>query len=216
MQTLLSEVESRQTALRGFLERASSRTSTPPQPGETRMNADRFLAAASRHTAASAGVLLPAVKGHLTGGRAEVRDFVRECKRLERTLVKAKAKQYGQAQSVQEPWSSVWAAVREQLARTARAERRLVAMLGEHLDSEAEARLRERFASAIGSSQTRPHPHLPHTGLTGRVARRLCAKVDLLWDELEGRVTSEARTRPRNPDAARGHQGHSPATGEAA
>jgi hypothetical protein len=216
MQTLLSEVESRQAALSGYLERAASRSSAPPQPGETRVNADRFLAAASRHTAATAGVLLPAVKKHLTAGGAEVRTFVRECKRLERTLVKAKAKQYGQAQSVQEPWSSVWAAVREQLTRTAQAERRLAAMLGEHLDHEAESRLRDRLAGAIGSSQTRPHPHLPHTGLAGRVARLLCAKVDLLWDELEGRVTSEARTRLRKPEAAPGRRGHAPATGEAA
>jgi hypothetical protein len=156
------------------------------------------------------------VREHVAARRAEVRDFLCECKRLERTLVKAKAKQYGQAQSVHEPWSSVWAAVREQLAATARAERRLAAMLGEHLDSEAEARLRERFISAIVSSQTRPHPHLPHTGLAGRVARRLCAKFDLLWDELEGRVTSEARTRLRKPDAAPGLRGHAPATGEAA
>jgi len=216
MQTLLREVESRQTALLGFLERAANRDASAQQPGEMRVNADRFLAATSRHLAATAGVLLPAVKGQLASGGAEVRDFVRECKRLERTLVKAQAKQYGQAQSVSEPWSSVWSTVRDQLARTARAERRLVAMLGEHLDGETEAGLRHRFASAVGSSQTRPHPHLPHTGLAGRVARRLCSRFDLLWDELQGRVTSEARPPLRNPDAAPGRHGHEPATGEAA
>jgi hypothetical protein len=213
MQTLLSEVESRQAALASFLERAAARSCAPAQPGETRMNADRFLAAASRHTATTAGVVLPVVRAHLASGAAEVREFLRECKRLERTLVKAKAKQYGQAQSVHEPWSSVWASVGEQLARTARAERRLVAMLGEHLDHETEARLRDRFARSIGSAQTRPHPHLPHKGIAGQVARRLCAKLDVVWDELEGRVTSEARPRPRKTDAA---PGRTPLTGEAA
>lgn len=215
MQTLLFEVESRQAALTGFLERAASRSSTP-QAGETRVNADRFLAAASRHTAATAGVLLPAVRKHLTAGRVEAHELVRECKGLERALVKAKAKLYGQAQSVREPWSSVWATVSDQLTRTARAERRLAAMLGEHLDHEAETRPCDRFASAVGSSQTRPHPHLPHTGLSGRVARRLCSKFDLLWDELEGRVTSESRARLWKPETAPGYRGHEPATGEAA
>jgi hypothetical protein len=204
MQTLLFEVESRQAALHGLLERAATRSATP-QPGESRVNVDRFLAAASRHTAATAGVLLPAVKGQLASGGAEVREFLRECKRLERALVKAKAKQYGQAQSVHQPWSSVWAGVREQLTRTARAERRLVATLGEHLDHETEDRLRDKFARTVVAAQTRPHPHLPHTGLAGRVARRLCVAADHLWDELEGRVTSEARTCPRRSEAAPGH-----------
>ncbi|WP_343905134.1 hypothetical protein [Nocardioides aquiterrae] len=200
MPTLLHEVEARQTALLGLLERAANRDSGADQPGEMRVNADRFLAATSRHLAASTGVLLPAVKDHLAGGGGEVRDFARRCKRLERTLVTAHAKLYGQAQCTSEPWSSVWSTVGDQLAQTARAERRLVATLGEHLDSETEARLRHRFTSTVGSSQTRPHPHLPHTGVAGRVARWLCGKIDLVWDELQGRVTSEARPLVRTPD----------------
>jgi hypothetical protein len=192
MHSLLSEMETRQALLAELLEQATRRGGSPGKPGESRMNTDRFLAETSRHAAATAGVLLPAVRRQLTAGGAEVREFVRECKKLERRLVKAKAKQYGQAQTVHEPWASVWAGVRDQLEGTLRAERRLVAMLSEHLDTPTETRLRHRFAAASGSSQTRPHPHLPHTGAAGRLARLLCSKLDVLWDELEGRVTSQA------------------------
>ncbi|GAB6984878.1 hypothetical protein [Nocardioides pyridinolyticus] len=202
MQTLLHEVESRQAALLGLLGRAANRDSGAHQPGEMRVNADRFLAATSRHLAATTGVLLPAVKDHLAGGDAEVRDVVRECKRLEQALVTAHTKLYGQAQCTSEPWSSVWSTVGDRLARMASTERRLVMTLGQHLDGETEARLRDRFASTVESSQTRPHPHLPHTGLAGRVARWLCRRFDSLWDELQGRVTSEARPRAGDPDTA--------------
>jgi hypothetical protein len=191
MQTLLSEVEGRHAALLTLLRTAAHRGS-PAQPGEARMNTDRFLAQASRHTAAATWILLPPVARHLPAGRAEVRDHLRAIRRLERTLVRAKAKEYGQAQTIQVPWPSVWSGVHHHLGRTIAAERRLAAMLGEHLDSDDEARVRERFTRAVAAAPTRPHPHLPHTGFPGHVARTLCAKLDALWDEVEGRVTSVA------------------------
>lgn len=193
MQILLSEVESRQAVLSGFLDRAVRRTALPLQSREDRVNADRFLVAATRHTATTVGVLLPAVRRGTAHERAQVREFVQECKSLERTLVKAKARLYGQAQTVAESWISVSDAISEQLAVTAIAERKLVTLLARHLDLRAEEALLERFVRTVERAQTRPHPHLPHTGFPGRVARRLCTPFDALWDELEGRVTSEAR-----------------------
>lgn len=191
MQTLLSEVEERHATLLNLLQSAVRRES-PGRPGEARMNTDRFLAQASRHAAATTRVLLPSLAQHLPAGRAEVRDHLRAIRRLERTLVKAKAKEYGQAQTVRVPWASVWSGVQHHLTRTITAERRLAAMLGEHLDSDHEARLRDRLAQAIAKAPTRPHPHLPHTGIPGHVARTVCAKLDALWDEVEGRITSVA------------------------
>jgi hypothetical protein len=191
MQTLLSDVEERHAALLTLLQTAVHRAAAA-QPGDARMNTDRFLAQASRHTAATTRVLLPSVAQHVPAGRAEVRDHLHAIRRLEHTLVKAKAKEYGQAQTVHVPWASVWGGVHNHLARTIAAERRLAAMLGEHLDSGDEARVRERFTRALAAAPTRPHPHLPHTGFPGHVARTLCAKLDALWDEVEGRVTAVA------------------------
>jgi hypothetical protein len=191
MHTLLSEVEERHAALLTLL-RAAAHRGSPAQPGEARMNTDRFLAQASRHTSATARVLLPPVTQHLPAGPAEVRDYLRATRRLERTLVRAKGKEYGQAQTVHLPWTSVWAGVSNCLEGTLAVERRLAAMLAEHLDSDDEARVRERFTRAVAAAPTRPHPHLPHTGFPGHVARTLCAKLDALWDEVEGRITSVA------------------------
>ena len=205
MQTLMSEVESRQASLLGLFERAARRTPPPLQPREDRVNADRFLAAASRHTAATVGVLLPTTKRGAASERAQVREFVGECKTFERTLVKAKARLYGQAQTMGESWISVSDAVSEQLAVTANAERQLVALLALQLDLAAEAALLERFVRTVERAQTRPHPHLPHTGFAGRVARTLCTPFDALWDELEGRVISEGRVGHAKHEASSAH-----------
>ena len=190
MQILLSEVEERHAALVGLLQRAECRRHTAAIPGELRDNTDRFLAAASRHGAATTRVLLPAVRRHL--GRAEVRDFVRLSRRLERMLVRAKAKQYGGAQTVHHSWSSVWSGVRSRLTQTLAAERRLVGMLSQHLGHADQRRLRTHFAVAVAAAPTRPHPCLPRTGPAGHLTRLICARFDAVWDELEGRVTSPA------------------------
>src|SRR4029453_6723177 len=121
MQTLLSDVEERHAALLTLLQTAVHRAAAA-QPGDARMNTDRFLAQASRHTAATTRVLLPSVAQHVPAGRAEVRDHLHAIRRLEHTLVKAKAKEYGQAQTVHVPWASVWGGVHNHLARTIAAE----------------------------------------------------------------------------------------------
>jgi hypothetical protein len=191
MPTLMSDVALRHAALLQLLRIAAHRAA-PAKPGEARMNTDRFLAQASRHAAASAEVLLPLVARHLDAGRTEVRDYLRAARGLEHTLARAKAREYGQAQAAHLPWATVWTGVGNQLARTIAAELRLAAMLCEHLGADDDARLRERFRRAVAAAPTRPHPHLPHTGIAGTVARNLCAKLDALWDEVEGRITSAA------------------------
>ncbi len=190
MQILLSEVEERHAALVGLLQQAACRPNSTAIPGEIRDNTDRFLAAASRHGAATARVLLPAVKRHL--GRTEIRDFVRLSRRLERTLVRTKAKQYGGAQTVHHSWSSVWNSVRSQLTQTLAAERRLVGMLSQHLGHADQRRLRTYFTQAVAAAPTRPHPCLPRTGPAGHLTRLIWARLDAVWDEFEGRVTSPA------------------------
>lgn len=192
MPVLLSEVEERHATLADLLSRAVDYQVIPSRPGEARENTDRFLAQASRHVAATARVLLPAARRHLRTGRAEVRDFVRQLRRLERSLLRAKAKQYGEASIAHEPWHPIWASVRTQLTHTLAAERRLIAMLADQLGPDDQRLLRERFVRAVPVAQTRPHPCLPHTGPGGYLARLVCSRFDAVWDELEGRVTSLA------------------------
>lgn len=189
MNTLMSSLDVRHGGLVDLLDRAAARDRANLDPGAARAHTDRFLVATSRHASASVRVLLPTARRTLRPGSVDVRAFVRECRRLERALVRAKAKQYGQAQSVQEPWASVWERVRTQLTTVLALERALVARLGEHLDADAGSHLSGRFDSVVSKSPSRPHPNLPHTGATGWVARGVWGRFDALWDELEGRVT---------------------------
>jgi hypothetical protein len=201
MQILLTDVEERHAALLGLLQRAAGRDAGPSRPGQARENTDRFLAAASRHVAATARVLIPAIRRHLHTGRAEARDFVRTSRRLERMLVRAKAKQYGQAQTIHHSWSAVWNAVRGRLMQTLAAERRLVTMLRQHLGVDDQVLLRERFVLAVAAAPTRPHPFLPRTGAAGHLTRIICSRFDAVWDEFEGRSTAHLPTAPAAPAA---------------
>jgi len=189
MGSLLNEVDARHRALLQLLDEATRRDRRA-NPGGARAKTDRFLVAASRHASATTRVFLPVTRTSLSSGITEVRSFVAEAKRLERVLVKAKAKQYGQAQSVNEPWDSVWDGVRRQLERILDMERRLIMLLDERLGTEAQLQLSARFRRAFANSPTRPHPHLPHTGPLGSMARMVSSKLDSVWDEVEGRITT--------------------------
>ncbi|MDQ4113002.1 MAG: hypothetical protein M3306_18200, partial [Actinomycetota bacterium] len=43
---------------------------------------------------------------------------------------------------------------------------------------------------------SRPHPHLPHTGLSGKVVRRVARPVDAIWDAVEGRSVGNPKPLP--------------------
>ena len=188
--SLSIELAASYAALGERLEQAANRTTAASPPGQARMDTDTFLAAASQHVAAAVAVLLPASNRSLNGNKQAVREFVHECKQLELTLARAKAKQYGQAQAIRRPWTDVWSDVRAKMARTAQAEETLTTLLDEQLDERDAGLLSARFNQLESRSQTRPHPYLPHRGIAGRLARTVCSRADRVWDELEGRVTS--------------------------
>ncbi|HEY0646005.1 MAG TPA: hypothetical protein VGD39_21510, partial [Nocardioides sp.] len=56
--------------------------------------------------------------------------------------------------------------------------------------------LTERLHRAESTGWTRPHPYAPHTGLAGKVSRRVMHTVDAFWDETEGRMVP-VPDRPR-------------------
>jgi len=189
MTTLHDTVENHLDALSTRLNRAAGRAPDLRGPGDSRARTDDFLVAATQHLTAVIQVVLPAVHHRLPDGRRAARDYLASAKRLERALVIAKAKQYGQAQNVGRAWTEVWEAVRDDLLSVTDTERGLVKQLSEVL-SEAETQaMGDRLSATARRSPTRPHPHLPHTGVTGRAVRRVWGRADRVWDELEGRVT---------------------------
>jgi hypothetical protein len=189
MTTLHHAVDQHLTALTERLDRASSTLAGDHRAGERRACTDEFLVATAQHVTAMIQVVLPAVHQHLPEGRTAVREYVVSAKRLERALVITKAKQYGQAQNVGRAWSQVWGSVRDDLVAVTDLERRMVDQLSGLLSDIEEHALGNRLAAVARRSPTRPHPHLPHRGVAGRVARGMWGRADRVWDELEGRVT---------------------------
>jgi hypothetical protein len=109
------------------------------------------------------------------------------------TLVKARL--YGEVHAVRLAWPPLWDITQRQLAEHNRLELRLVDGLIRHEEPETLDALAQRVFDAETRAPTRPHPHLPHTGTAGLLARRLWAVADRFWDKAEGRVVP-APVRP--------------------
>src|SRR4051812_18650601 len=78
--------------------------------GEIVQKTDSFLVHTCRHTSATCDLLLPVARRHLPDGPARVRQYVEQCRRMERAFGRAKQRLYGEAHAVSAPWSQVWAA----------------------------------------------------------------------------------------------------------
>lgn len=189
MPTLHDTIESHLHTLTARLDRAAGRLPGLRRAGDRRASTDDFLIPAAQHITAVIQVVLPAAKQHLPASRGAVREYLVAAKRLERSLVVAKAKQYGQAQNIGRGWSDVWGSVRDDLGALVIAERNLVARLSEVLPAQDAQLLGDRLTAVARRSPTRPHPYLPHGGMAGRLARGVWGRADRVWDELEGRVT---------------------------
>jgi len=147
-----------------------------------------FLASTSKHLAAVNAVLLPAARQHLPDGASRGRAVVRQCRRLEVALAQAKARLYGEAHAINRRWVGVWDCVRTEFEASMRLERQLVDDLISRVGPQACALLAARVYRSELTSPTRPHPYTPHTGFSGRVARRAWATADRFWDAAEGRA----------------------------
>lgn len=167
---------------------AAVRRTTCGRPGD-RASTDDFLVATAQHLTAVVETITPAVHHRLPDGRRLARDYLRAAKRLEQGLVVAKAKQYGQAQNIGRSWDEVWSRIADDLTGISVLERTLVDRLSQVLSDGEKRHLGDRLALRTAHSPTRPHPHLPHRGVAGRIARRLLGRADRLWDVLEGRST---------------------------
>lgn len=151
---------------------------------------DTFLASASRHNAAMLAVIVPAARSHLDEGHERVRTYVAQSRRFEIALNQVKAKLYGSTYAIRRPWPSIWDDVRREFTATRRLERRLCTDLAEARRGDDPDWAQKLYRAEI-NAPTRPHPHIPHQGAPGRVARSVARHVDEFWDTAEGRMIPE-------------------------
>ena len=183
-------------ALAASLDAAADMHSVPGQPRKGFEFADTFLAATSRHLNTVESVLLPVAQKRIPDSEALVHDYVHASKDLETALVNAKGREYGSAYAVTMPWSEVWSAVRTSLEHERDLELELAERLTTELDESELDPLVEHLETAEPNAASRPHPHAPHLGRKGRIARRVLHTVDSFWDTTENRMMPEQEHAP--------------------
>ncbi len=177
--------------LRDRLDLASAAMAAHAHTHEIRQKTDAFLVNTCRHTSAMCELVLPAARVHLPNGAARIRQYVRQCRRVERALSTAKQRMYGQAQAIDRSWSDVWTAVVEEVPLLHSLERDLVADLADVPGVGRQPDLSLLIGSVMRNSPTRPHPNAPHTGALAHQIRRLWAWADRFWDAAEGRILAD-------------------------
>jgi hypothetical protein len=189
--SLAQTVEATQRSLEERLGAALHPHQDPLRPRDNYADIDTFVAATSRHLAAVEAVMLRPVRHAVPDGNTLCQEYLHAAKRLEHTLALIKGRLYGEAYAIHLAWPDLWEAAHSRLDEHNRLERELVEQLIAHGDpTEVDGLARHVFDAEI-HGPTRPHPHLPHTGLPGLVARRVWAWADRFWDNAEGRVIPE-------------------------
>lgn len=196
---LRSSVQHTHELLGERMEFARDMVSAPSRPRDANERIDVYLAAESKHLHAVDAVLLPAVDSHLPDGGQLVHDYLHAERELELALAHVKAREYGSALEVGEEWDDVWTDVLDAAAGQRVRELDIVDKLSEALDGQVLDELTQSLHGAEAVAPTRPHPYVPHTGVPGRVARKVMHTADAFWDAAEGRMVPEAQRKPRDP-----------------
>lgn len=191
---LTSSVSAMHDGIAERLEVARTMTGRRDDPRLERAHIDQFLAVTSQHLHAVDAVLLPRAR-RCVDGRDLVHDHVRSTRGLEVLLYHVKAHEYGSAVEQGHSWPVLWQEVDAAVADERRHEEVLTQRLTAELDDADLERLAEVFESREVRQPTRPHPHVPHTGAAGRVARGVAKLIDGFWDMAENR--SVPRPAPR-------------------
>ena len=178
-------------ALDARLSTAEFRRPTATRPRDVFPATDTFLASTSRHLGAANSVLVPAARRHLPDGKALAHRFSRTSRNLENAMAQVKAKLYGEAHAIHRPWHDIWATLHLRFDEFMALEEELVTELIEHTTGTMRSDLADHVYRAELRSPTRPHPYVPHLGVSGKAARRICLGVDHFWDATEGRMIPE-------------------------
>ena len=198
-EVLRSSVRHTHQLLAERLDRARDMASSRSRPREGYERIDIFLAAASKHLHAVDAVLLPAAGRHLADGSQLVHDYLHAERELELVLAHVKAREYGSTYEAGYSWADVWSDVEQAVAAHRHREMELVDALSEALDGPELDALAEGLHAAEATAPTRPHPYVPHTGVPGKMARKVMHAADAFWDATEGRMVPEPARPPRKP-----------------
>jgi len=187
---LQDELRHKHDELAGRLAHARSIIARPEQTRRGCPPIDQFNAGTSRHLHAVDEALLPAVSAHCEDGARLVHEYLLAPRRLEVLLFHVKAHEYGSTWETTHEWPTLWGEVEEALIDQEEREDELVSRLAEEASDDVLLLVAERITAAERRAPTRPHPHLPHTGPLGSMARMVSSKLDSVWDEVEGRITT--------------------------
>lgn len=193
---LQDELRHKHDELAGRLARARSIIARPEQTRRGCPPIDQFNAGTSRHLHAVDEALLPAVSAHCEGGAELVHDYLPAARHLEVLLFHVKAHEYGSTWETTHDWPALWGEVEEALHAQEEKEDELASRLSTEASADELLLVAERIAAAERRAPSRPHPHLPHTGLPGKVVRRLARPVDAVWDAVENRAVGGPKPLP--------------------
>ncbi|MGY0386996.1 hypothetical protein ACWZJV_08510 [Nocardioides sp. WG-D5] len=193
---LQEELRHKHEELAGRLAHARSIIARPEQTRRGCPPIDQFNAGTSRHLHAVDEALLPAVRSECEGGGRLVHDYLPTAKHLEVLLFHVKAHEYGSTWETAHEWPTLWGEVEEALYAQEEKEDELVAHLAEEASDDVLVLVAARLTVAERRAPSRPHPYLPHTGLPGKVVRRVARPVDAIWDKVEGRSVGGPKPLP--------------------
>ncbi len=193
---LQEELRHKHDELVGRLARARSIIARPEQTRRGCPPIDQFNAGTSRHLHAVDEALLPAVSAHVENGSALVHEYLPTARHLEVLLFHVKAHEYGSTWETTHDWPTLWGEVEEALVAQEVMEEELVSHLAEEASDDVLVLVAARMTVAERRAPSRPHPHLPHTGLSGKVVRRVARPVDAIWDAVEGRSVGNPKPLP--------------------
>jgi hypothetical protein len=182
-----------------LVERLARARSIILRPEQTRRGCppiDQFNAGTSRHLHAVDEALLPAVSAHVENGSALVHEYLPTARHLEVLLFHVKAHEYGSTWETTHAWPTLWGEVEEALVAQEVKEDELVSHLAEEASDDVLVLVAAQMTLAERRAPSRPHPHLPHTGLSGKVVRRVARPVDAIWDAVEGRSVGGPKPLP--------------------
>jgi hypothetical protein len=142
----------------------------------------------SAHLAALHGVIYPVAARHVPGTSPALRDQQHRSRALALLLRRLHAQLSGDGAAAAEDVPSLRGAVLGALREHTAGEQELTGLLRAALTSEQWQELVGAYRSRLRSGPTRPHPHTPGTGLVGRLAYGMSARVDRVLDVLDSRI----------------------------
>jgi hypothetical protein len=153
----------------------------------------------SAHLAAVGRTIGPVATRRLGESAVILREGHRRDLELERMLRIAERRHSGDVLASGLDIERLRTSIVSRLDSHAELEHRRLAALADLLDDDEQRQLAESYLDALVKAPTRPHPHLPHRGISGAIAFR----VDAVRDRLLNTMDSRHVPLPRAPHETR-------------